>query len=296
MKHSQARTIWNIAVLMFSIQRLELSILANEIRGVNDLLTLGQLLPLIISVGALVMMGMDVINDNRKKLYGAPLLDENFTHDAGDENIERGAGGSWCVRCVCCGTQANIIYVQWLHQVARAPGPVDRGGMIPNAAHRSLISSTIRFHESCFCRGVGQDLIINVFLMSIVSSFDSVFSFAQAGQANLAFLEPSCNSGGLIVDPTLGPYMSTEYGVCKKKTKKTRQRTYRDANVVAYNPCPLMLSLQSDLGIFPFSRWSLFLSGCWNICFGLVSPDPPASSQELPPPNKSLNPIVFLYL
>lgn len=77
---SQARIIWNIAFLLYSIQTLEFTILANDIQGVNDMLSLGQLLPLVISVGALLAMCGEAITKDRRKLYGVPLQDrEKFS-------------------------------------------------------------------------------------------------------------------------------------------------------------------------------------------------------------------------
>jgi len=72
---SQARIIWNIANLLNSIQILEFTILANDIGEVNDLRSLGQLLALGISVGALVALITDAMTKERSKLYGFPLRD-----------------------------------------------------------------------------------------------------------------------------------------------------------------------------------------------------------------------------
>ena len=74
---SQARIIWNIAFHVFSIQTIEFTILANNIQCVNDIRSLGQLLALVISVGALVAMTVDAITKHRSKLYGVPLRDHN---------------------------------------------------------------------------------------------------------------------------------------------------------------------------------------------------------------------------
>ena len=69
----QVGSIWNLAFLVFSIQRLEFTIAANEIQGVNDVRALGQLLPLLISVGALMMMMGKAITANRRKGLCDPL-------------------------------------------------------------------------------------------------------------------------------------------------------------------------------------------------------------------------------
>ncbi|KAF8432621.1 hypothetical protein BGX38DRAFT_244775 [Terfezia claveryi] len=71
---SQARIIWNITFLVYGIQTLEFTILANNIQGVNDLRSLGQLLALIISVGALLAMIAGEITKNRRRVYGVPLF------------------------------------------------------------------------------------------------------------------------------------------------------------------------------------------------------------------------------
>ena len=75
---SQARVIWNVTFLIYSIQRLEFSILANEIQDVNDLQSLGQLLALVVSVGALVAMSVEAITKKRGGLYSVPLRDREF--------------------------------------------------------------------------------------------------------------------------------------------------------------------------------------------------------------------------
>lgn len=70
---SQSRVIWNITFLVYSIQTLEFTILANNVRGVNDLRSLGQLLAFGISVGALLAMSAGAITKSRRKRYGVPL-------------------------------------------------------------------------------------------------------------------------------------------------------------------------------------------------------------------------------
>jgi len=72
---SQARVIWNVAFHIFSIQTIEFTILANNIQCVNDVRSLGQLLALVISIGALGAMAADAITQHRNKLYGVPLRD-----------------------------------------------------------------------------------------------------------------------------------------------------------------------------------------------------------------------------
>ncbi|RPB19334.1 hypothetical protein L211DRAFT_842745 [Terfezia boudieri ATCC MYA-4762] len=74
---SQARIIWNTTFLVYSIQTLEFNVLANNIQGVNDLRSLGQLLALVISMGALLAMIAGAITKNRRSLYGAPLRASN---------------------------------------------------------------------------------------------------------------------------------------------------------------------------------------------------------------------------
>lgn len=70
---SKARILWNITFLAYSIQTLEFTILASNIKGVNDLQSLGQLLALVISVGALLAMCAGAVTKNRRGRYGCPL-------------------------------------------------------------------------------------------------------------------------------------------------------------------------------------------------------------------------------
>ena len=85
----QARVIWNTVVLLFSILRVEFTIAANQIKGVNNLDTTGQLIPFVISVGAMLAMITDGITRERKKIYGFPLLAGEISADsqASDENV-----------------------------------------------------------------------------------------------------------------------------------------------------------------------------------------------------------------
>jgi len=77
----QARIIWNAGSLIFSILKVEFSILINDIQGVNNLRSVGQLIAAIVSVGAFITMVAEVISKERTKLYGFPLRIPDLSPD-----------------------------------------------------------------------------------------------------------------------------------------------------------------------------------------------------------------------
>lgn len=73
-------------VLLFSILRVEFTIAANQISGVDYLDTTGQLIPFVISLGAMLAMITDAMTRKRRKLYGFPLLAGKSSPDSSDES------------------------------------------------------------------------------------------------------------------------------------------------------------------------------------------------------------------
>lgn len=83
----QARIIWEIVVLIFCILRVEFTIAANQIQGVNELDTTGQLIPFVVSLGAMLALIAEAITRERRKVYGFPLLAGKISPNSPDENV-----------------------------------------------------------------------------------------------------------------------------------------------------------------------------------------------------------------
>ena len=83
----QARIILNIAALIYSILRVEFTIVVNKIQGVNDLNTTGQLIPFVVSLGAMLAMIGEVITRERRELYGSPLRAGKSSPGSSDGNV-----------------------------------------------------------------------------------------------------------------------------------------------------------------------------------------------------------------
>jgi len=69
----QARIIWNSVFLIFGVLKVELTIVANEVYDVNSLRSAGQLIAVVVSLGALAAMVTETVTRERRKLYGFPL-------------------------------------------------------------------------------------------------------------------------------------------------------------------------------------------------------------------------------
>ena len=83
----QARIVWNIVVLICSILRVELTLVVNEVQGVNELDTTGQLIPFLLGLGALLAMIAEAMTRERRKVYGFPLLVGKFSPDLYNLNV-----------------------------------------------------------------------------------------------------------------------------------------------------------------------------------------------------------------
>ena len=62
---------------------LEFTISGNDIQGVSNVRSLGQLLPLVVSVGTFMAMVADAVMKQRRVHYGFPLRDVNLGMPAG---------------------------------------------------------------------------------------------------------------------------------------------------------------------------------------------------------------------
>ena len=83
----QARIILNIAALIYSILRVEFTIVVNKIQGVNNLNTTGQLIPFVVSLGAMLAMIGEVMTRERRELYGFPLRAGKSSPGSSDGNV-----------------------------------------------------------------------------------------------------------------------------------------------------------------------------------------------------------------
>ena len=83
----QARIILNIVALICSILGVEFTIVVNKIQGVNNLNTTGQLIPFVVSLGAMLAMIGEVMTRERRELYGSPLRAGKSSLGSSDGNV-----------------------------------------------------------------------------------------------------------------------------------------------------------------------------------------------------------------
>ena len=83
----QARIILNTVALICSILKAEFTIAVNEIQGVNNLNTTGQLIPFVVSLGAMLAMIGEVMTRERRELYGFPLRAGKSSPGSSDGNV-----------------------------------------------------------------------------------------------------------------------------------------------------------------------------------------------------------------
>ena len=83
----QARIILNTVALICSILKAEFTIAVNEIQGVNNLNTTGQLIPFVVSLGAMLAMIGEVMTRERRELYGSLLRAGKSSPGSSDGNV-----------------------------------------------------------------------------------------------------------------------------------------------------------------------------------------------------------------